>query len=118
MCACVFFKENYIFRFFFIWFYFSKGSPEQIAKLLVLQRQGEFIQKTTASVITNAVFRENDVLEFEFETPLPGLQEVTRKTAAKAYFRCKNNTFLYIFYRNLCGDIKCYMLSDQGEEIG
>ena len=46
------------------------GSPNLIAKLLVLQRQGEFEKKETSSEIFNAVIKGDDdnVLEFEFLT--------------------------------------------------
>ena len=62
------------------------GSADLIARLLVLQRQGEFEKKVTTSIITNAVIKDN-VLEFEFLTPLPGLREVKRKTAARCIFK-------------------------------
>lgn len=90
------------------------GTADNVAKLLVLQRQGEFEKKNTASIIRNAVIKvyytllyliyricvfsfifycsafyvnQNNVLEFDFETPLPNLPEVTRSTAVRAYYR-------------------------------
>ena len=63
------------------------GSADSIARLLVLQRQGEFERKQTASEIVNAVIKDKNVLEFEFLTPLPGIQEVKRKTAVRCIFK-------------------------------
>ena len=60
------------------------GSPELVAKLLILQRQGEFEKKETVSEITKAEIRGNELL-FEFITPLAS--KVNRKTIAKSYFR-------------------------------
>lgn len=59
------------------------GDPEFVARLLILQRQGEFEKKVTASEIVKASI-DGNVLEFEFVTPLA--QEVKRKTVARAIF--------------------------------
>ncbi len=60
------------------------GSPELIAKLLILQRQGEFEKKETVSEITKAEITGDELL-FEFTTPLAS--KVNRKTIAKSYFK-------------------------------
>ena len=59
--------------------------PCLVSRLLILQRQGEFEKKTTASEIRSAAVSGN-TLQFEFATPLPGLQEVRRVTSVKAFF--------------------------------
>jgi hypothetical protein len=60
------------------------GSADLISRLLILQRQGEFEKKETPSIATNTKI-DNDILTFEFSTPLA--EEVTRKTIAKCFFR-------------------------------
>lgn len=60
------------------------GSPELIAELLILQRQGDFEKKTTPSHILNSQIID-DTLTFEFDTPLA--ESVNRRTVAKAIFR-------------------------------
>ena len=70
------------------------GSPELIAELLILQRQGEFKKKVTPSVIKNtSINLDNNSVNFEFSTPLA--EGVTRNTIAKAFFR--NNYLLVIW---------------------
>lgn len=61
------------------------GSPELVAQLLILQRQGDFEKKQTPSEITMAQFVGDDLLLFEFLTPLR--DDVYRKTSAKAIYR-------------------------------
>ena len=73
------------------------GSPELIAELLVLQRQGDFERKQTPSTIINSKIIDNtssssssssssgsSYLEFEFETPLA--EAVTRRTLVKTFY--------------------------------
>ena len=73
------------------------GSPELIAELLVLQRQGDFERKQTPSTIINSKFIDASIsaitnnnnngisyLEFEFETPLA--EAVTRRTLVKSFY--------------------------------
>lgn len=68
------------------------GSPDLIAKLLILQRQGEFEKKQTTSEILNAKI-DNNELTFEFDTPLAS--SVLRRTIVKTYF--KNNTLYTVW---------------------
>jgi len=61
------------------------GTPELIAKLLILQRQGEFEKKQTTSEIINAKINDDNELTFEFDTPLAS--SVLRRTIVKSYFK-------------------------------
>jgi hypothetical protein len=62
------------------------GSPELLAELLILQRQGNFEKRDTPSELLNAKFDDKEqACLFEFTTPLA--EEVYRKTIAKAYYR-------------------------------
>ena len=61
------------------------GSASLVAELLILQRQGEFEDRKTVSRILTAEIGEDEVLLFDFETPLN--ERVSRKTIAKAIFR-------------------------------
>jgi hypothetical protein len=60
------------------------GSPELVAELLVLQRQGDFERKTSPSQLRNSNFVGNTLL-FEFDTPLA--ESVNRRTICKTIFR-------------------------------
>lgn len=69
------------------------GSPALIAELLILQRQGEFEKRITASEIIDAKI-ENNILYFRFSTPLA--KQVNRETIAKAYLSKKG--VLYVLW--------------------
>ena len=60
------------------------GSPELIAKLLILQRQGAFEKKETVSEITTTEIDGNK-LQFEFISPLAS--NVNRKTIVKSFLK-------------------------------
>jgi hypothetical protein len=60
------------------------GSPELIAKLLILQRQGDFVKKETPSTIINPAFVGGGLV-FDFLTPVT--TEVNRKTTAKSLYQ-------------------------------
>ena len=60
------------------------GSPELVAELLILQRQGDFEKKVTPSVITGAKFVGKNELEFDFDTPLAA--SVTRRSICRTLF--------------------------------
>ena len=62
------------------------GNPPLIAQLLILQRQGEFKKKETASQVTESRFSDDgNTLLFEFVTPLA--PQVQRKTINKTMLR-------------------------------
>eukprot|EP00601_Ochromonadales_sp_CCMP2298_P025003 CAMPEP_0173290490 /NCGR_PEP_ID=MMETSP1143-20121109/11591_1 /TAXON_ID=483371 /ORGANISM="non described non described, Strain CCMP2298" /LENGTH=228 /DNA_ID=CAMNT_0014229551 /DNA_START=212 /DNA_END=898 /DNA_ORIENTATION=- len=63
------------------------GSAELVARLLILQRQGEFDTKITPSQITRAEFKKSpqECLDFDFETPI--VEGVNRRTLARGFFR-------------------------------
>lgn len=69
------------------------GSPQLIADLLILQRQGDFEQRQTSAEITSAVI-EGNKLTFEYLTPLA--REVNRKTRAVAYFKDGSLSVLWL----------------------
>eukprot|EP01041_Mallomonas_annulata_P006741 gene6741-13657_t len=60
------------------------GSPELLAKLLILQRQGEFDKKVTASTILSSAMDDNIFLNFAFTSPLA--ESINRKTIAKSFY--------------------------------
>ena len=60
------------------------GSPELVAELLVLQRQGDFERKNSPSQLRSSNFVGNTLL-FEFDTPLA--ESVNRRTICKTIFR-------------------------------
>lgn len=61
------------------------GTPELIANLLILQREGAFEKRVTPSELKKATIAADGVLYFEFTTPLA--EGVSRTTLAKAYLR-------------------------------
>ena len=61
------------------------GPPPLVATLLVLQRQGQFKKKETASEILEPQFVGKDTLTFSFVTPLA--PSVQRKTIVKAVIK-------------------------------
>lgn len=62
------------------------GTAELIARLLILQRQGEFEKKLTTSEIQSAVMDESkNSVTFTFDTPV--VEGVYRRTIAKTIFR-------------------------------
>jgi hypothetical protein len=62
------------------------GNPPLIAQLLILQRQGEFKKKETASQVKESRFSDDgNTLLFEFVTPLA--PQVQRKTINKTVLR-------------------------------
>lgn len=83
------------------------GSPELLSKLLILQRQSDFENKKSVSVVTKSSFSsvnnnsnsnnevDKNVLYFTFKTPTGnnGNNGGLRYTAAKAYFK-NNNVFV------------------------
>ena len=97
------------------------GSPDLIAKLLILQRQYDFENKKSSSVVTQAYFpsststepsnfakaseNENNVLYFVFKTPTGNNDNNSRirYTIAKAYF--KDNTFYVLWVSSSKTDI-------------
>lgn len=68
------------------------GPPDLVGRLLILQRQGEFERKLTASEITSATSSDS-TLNFEFITPLA--EGVNRKTIAKGFLK---NSNLYVIW--------------------
>lgn len=65
------------------------GTADLVARLLILQRQGEFEKRETPSVVSSAVYsRDNKELLFDFLTPLA--KGVNRRTISKVYFRRGN----------------------------
>ena len=89
------------------------GSPQLIAQILILQRQGLFEKQITPSQITNAAFvRSNkgeDWLQFEFNTPLA--EGITRETIAKAFFR---DGSLYVIWVSALTSV---MEGDYGQKL-
>eukprot|EP00596_Hydrurales_sp_CCMP1899_P004151 CAMPEP_0119035016 /NCGR_PEP_ID=MMETSP1177-20130426/2001_1 /TAXON_ID=2985 /ORGANISM="Ochromonas sp, Strain CCMP1899" /LENGTH=243 /DNA_ID=CAMNT_0006992877 /DNA_START=281 /DNA_END=1009 /DNA_ORIENTATION=+ len=71
------------------------GSPELIAGLLILQRQGEFVKRDSASALKSAKIDDNDVLTFDFETPIGSIY--IRRTGVKAYFRKEDKKLMVIW---------------------
>lgn len=69
------------------------GSAKLIAELLILQRQGTFVERLTSAEITSAVV-EGNKLTFEFVLPLA--REVNRKTRAVAYYKDGSLTVLWL----------------------
>ena len=69
------------------------GSADLIAKLLILQRQGEFEKKQTTSEILNAKITDTNELTFDFDTPLAS--SVLRRTIVKSYLR--NNILVTVW---------------------
>lgn len=60
------------------------GTADLVAKLLILQRQGEFEKKITTSELVNASFNDKK-LDFTFDTPIA--EGIYRRTAARTFFR-------------------------------
>jgi len=70
------------------------GSPALLAELLILQRQGDFLKKQSPSEVVKAEFVGDDVLLFEFLTPLR--EEYFRKTIAKAIYKRGSLTAVWV----------------------
>ncbi len=87
------------------------GDSKLVAELMILQRQGEFEKKQTSSEITEARFVDENVLQFEYITPLAA--EVNRKTICKAYFLPKSKEIKAIWVSALTGVFE----SDYGETL-
>lgn len=72
------------------------GSSELVANLLILQRQGEFEKKTTASELLDSTI-DDSYLTFSFSSPLAA--GVNRKTISKAFY--KNGDIITIWISGL-----------------
>jgi hypothetical protein len=68
-------------------FLYNHRYRELVAELLILQRQGDFEKKTTASEILEAKYVDG-ALVFRYSTPF--VQQVNRESLCKAYLGPNN----------------------------